>query len=107
MTEVSAILSAETTRDGLTRLGVALGDPVRQTVLMRLADSPAYPLELAELCATSRSNMSNHLACLRGCGLVVAERQGRQIQYQLVSKEFADALRTIASATLSSTCDHT
>jgi len=106
MTEVSVASAPETARDGLTRLGVALGDPVRQTVLMRLAESPAYPLELAELCDTSRSNMSNHLACLRGCGLVVAERQGRQIQYQLVSNEFAEALRTIASVMLATTCEH-
>lgn len=74
-------------------------------ILLRLADSPAYSGQLAEHCDTSRSNMSNHLACLRGCGLIVAEREGRRIRYEVVSKEFAVALQAIASVTLASTCD--
>ena len=69
----------------LERLGVALSDPIRQTILLRLSRGPAYPTELAELVNTSRSNLSNHLSCLRGCGLVVAERQGRRMQYELVT----------------------
>ena len=92
--------------DSLHRLGVALSDPVRRTVLLRLAESPSYPVELADLCGTSRSNMSNHLACLRGCGFVVAEREGRRLRYELVSRDFALALKTLASVTLATTCDH-
>ena len=91
--------------DALHRLGVALSDPVRRAVLLRLAEGPDYPAGLAELCQTSRSNMSNHLACLRGCGLIVAEREGRQIRYEIVSREFAEALTVIASVTLATTCE--
>ncbi len=94
------------THDALARLGMALSDPIRRAVLLRLSEAPAYPAELAESCSTSRSNMSNHLSCLRGCGLIVAEREGRQIRYELISPEFATALRTIASVTLATTCDH-
>lgn len=92
--------------DALTRVGVALSDPIRRTVLMRLSESPAYPGELTELCETSKSNMSNHLLCLRGCGLIVAEREGRRIRYELVSTDFALALRALASVTLATTCTH-
>lgn len=102
MTELTLLA----TNDALARLGVALSDPVRRAVLLRLSEAPAYPAELAELCETSRSNMSNHLTCLRGCGLIVAEREGRQIRYEIVSTEFATALRTLAAATLAATCDH-
>lgn len=31
----------------------------------------------------SRTNLSHHLACLRGCGLVVAVPQGRRTRYEL------------------------
>jgi DNA-binding transcriptional ArsR family regulator len=31
----------------------------------------------------SQSNASNHLACLRDCGLVVTAQHGRFVQYQL------------------------
>jgi DNA-binding transcriptional ArsR family regulator len=102
MTELSLV----GTHDALARLGLALSDPVRRSVLLRLSEAPAYPAELAELCSTSRSNMSNHLACLRGCGLIVAEREGRRIRYELISADFASALQTLASATLAATCDH-
>ncbi len=91
--------------DPLARLGTALSDPVRRAVLLRLVDGSAYASDLADHCATSRSNMSNHLKCLRGCGLIVAERQGRNIRYELVSTEFATALRSIAKLTLAVTCE--
>lgn len=84
--------------DALSRLGVALGDPIRQTILLRLSNGPAYPSELAELVDTSRSNLSNHLACLRGCGLVVAEREGRNVRYELVTRHLGEALNTITHA---------
>lgn len=71
---------------------------MRQTILLRLSRGPAYPTELADLLETSRSNLSNHLACLRGCGLVVAERQGRQVQYELVSRQLGEALTNIELA---------
>ena len=82
----------------LARLGIALSDPTRQAILLRLSDGPAFPSELAELTRTSRSNLSNHLACLRGCGLVVAERQGRHIRYELVTTRFGSALTDLADA---------
>ena len=82
----------------LARLGIALSDPIRQAILMRLSDGPAFPSELAELTRTSRSNLSNHLACLRDCGLVVAERQGRHIRYELVTTRLGSALADVADA---------
>jgi ArsR family transcriptional regulator, cadmium/lead-responsive transcriptional repressor len=83
--------------DPLERLGVALSDPTRRTVLMVLSTGPAYPSELALLCGTTASNLSNHLACLRGCGLVVGEREGRKIRYELAAPELATLLKRIES----------
>lgn len=76
----------------LARFGHALSDPTRSKVLLALKDSPAYPAELAEAAGVSRQSMSNHLACLRGCGLVVAVPEGRRTRYELADPKLAHAL---------------
>ncbi len=94
--------------DGLDRLGLALADPTRRAVLVRLLDGTQRPSELADALGTSRSNLSNHLTCLRGCGLIRAERSGRHLHYELVSEQLADALRSLVAVagTLSPDQDH-
>jgi DNA-binding transcriptional ArsR family regulator len=72
-----------TSTDALSRFGHALADPTRTQVLLTLRSGPAYPADLAELLGTTRQAMSNHLACLRGCGLVVAVPEGRRSRYEL------------------------
>jgi DNA-binding transcriptional ArsR family regulator len=72
--------------------------------LLALRDAPGYPAELAQLLGTSRQNLSNHLACLRGCGLVVAVPQGRRVRYELADPRLAHALGHLLSAVL--TVDH-
>ena len=88
--------------DVLQRVGVALADGTRRRILLRLLDGPAYPAELAEALAASRAGVSNHLACLRGCGLVTATRQGRQVRYQLADPRLAQALRQLTEVVLTS-----
>ena len=64
--------------DALSRFGCALSDPTRAEILLMLRDGPGYPSDLADKIGVSRQILSNHLACLRGCGLVVAEPEGRR-----------------------------
>ncbi|MDA8280909.1 MAG: metalloregulator ArsR/SmtB family transcription factor, partial [Actinomycetota bacterium] len=71
---------AETRLDALARVGRALADPTRCRLLLALLDGPAYPSDLAGRLGLTRANTSNHLACLRGCGLVLAEPEGRQVR---------------------------
>jgi ArsR family transcriptional regulator, cadmium/lead-responsive transcriptional repressor len=79
----------------LQRVGFALADPVRQSVLVALLDGAAFPADLALVVETSRTNLSNHLACLRGCGLVTATPHGRRLSYELASSSLAHALRDL------------
>jgi ArsR family transcriptional regulator, cadmium/lead-responsive transcriptional repressor len=88
--------------DVLERIGTALADPTRRRMLTMLLVAPAYPAELAEALDVSRAKVSNHLACLRGCGLVTATRQGRQIRYQLADPRLAQALRQLTEVVLTS-----
>ena len=89
----------------LGRIGTALADPIRRTVLVRLLDGPAYPAALAEEVGTTRANLSNHLACLRDCGLVTATAEGRNVRYDLADDRFGEALRLLASLDLPGKCD--
>ena len=81
-----------TATDALARFGHALSDPTRTRVLLTLRDGPAYPADLAELVGVTRQAMSNHLACLRGCGLVVAVPEGRRTRYELADARIGHAL---------------
>lgn len=76
----------------LARFGHALSDPTRCRLLLALRDGCAYPADLAEALGVSRTNVSNHLACLRGCGLVVTVPQGRRVRYELADRRLAHAL---------------
>ena len=88
----------------LARVGTALADPTRRRVLVHLIDGPGYPAEMAEDFGTSRANLSNHLTCLRECGLVTATAEGRRIRYELADQRLADGLRILAALDLPGTC---
>lgn len=90
--------------DTLARVGTALADPTRRRVLVHLISGPGYPAEMAEDFGTGRANLSNHLTCLRECGLVSATAEGRRIRYELADERLADALRILASLDLPGTC---
>ena len=89
MTTVSATL---THTAALARLGHALSDPTRASIMLALREAPAYPSDLADALGVSRQVMSNQLACLRGCGLVEATPDGRRSWYRLADAHLAPAL---------------
>lgn len=86
--------------DTLERFGTALADPIRRRVLLQLLDGPSYPGTLLDAIDTTQPNLSNHLACLRGCGLVRAEREGRRMRYELASPRLAHALHDLMAIDL-------
>ncbi|RZS29670.1 ArsR family transcriptional regulator [Herbihabitans rhizosphaerae] len=94
------MLKCETREDALARLGRALADPTRCRILVALLDGTPYPGQLADQLGLSRSNVSNHLSCLRGCGLVVASYEGRQVRYALADEHLGRALRELVKVVL-------
>jgi DNA-binding transcriptional ArsR family regulator len=95
MTSVAAV-----SFDALSRFGHALSDPTRARILMTLKDGPSYPAGLADEMAVSRQSISNHLACLRDCGLVVALPEGRRSRYELADSRLGAALTSLADLVL-------
>ena len=90
--------------EALHRLGRALAD--RCNSLVALLDGPAYPGELASTLGLTRSNMSNHLTCLRGCGLVSATAEGRQIRYDIADPNLTHAIRNLLEVVVETNCEH-
>ncbi|MGH3051078.1 MAG: ArsR/SmtB family transcription factor [Gaiellaceae bacterium] len=77
-----------------------LGDPTRLSILEALAEGPTSVSELALRFSAPQSRVSNHLACLRWCEFVVAERRGRQVLYELADTgvfELVEATRRLAA----------
>lgn len=79
-------------RDALARFGYALSDATRALILLSLRQGSRYPSDLADEIGVSRQIVSNHLACLRGCGLVVAIPEGRWSRYELADRRIGHAL---------------
>ena len=96
MTKGSVVVDAE----ALGRVGTALADPTRRRLLLSLVEGPAFPSGLADRLGLTRANVSNHLACLRGCGLVVTVPVGRRVRYELADPRLAGALAQLASLVL-------
>jgi DNA-binding transcriptional ArsR family regulator len=59
---------------------------------------------MAEDFRATRANLSNHLTCLRECGLVTATAEGRRVRYDLAEQRLADGLRILAALDLPGSC---
>jgi DNA-binding transcriptional ArsR family regulator len=66
----------------------ALADPTRREILRRLRDGPMTSGEIADQFDTSWATISRHLGVLAGAGLVLAERNGQSIRYELNTTVF-------------------
>jgi DNA-binding transcriptional ArsR family regulator len=67
-------------------------DPSRLSILDALRDGALTVSKIVETTGLSQSNVSNHLGCLRDCGLVVAEQQGHFVFYELSDKRVGQLL---------------
>ncbi|MCI0384466.1 helix-turn-helix transcriptional regulator [Streptomyces sp. CNQ085] len=99
------MLTLATDLDALTRFGRALADLIRCRILLTLRDAPAYPADLADALGISRTRLSNHLACLRDCGLVVAAPEGRRTRYELADPRLGHALDDLRTAVVAVAAD--
>lgn len=73
------------------------GDPSRLRILDALRDTPLTVSQLVEATDLTQSNMSNHLGCLKDCGLVTGEQSGRYVTYSLSDDRVAELLELAES----------
>jgi ArsR family transcriptional regulator len=70
-----------------------LASPRRIEILHALATGPIEVGRLATSLGASQPNVSQHLAVLRGAGIVEAERAGREVRYRLADSDVLVACR--------------
>jgi ArsR family transcriptional regulator, repressor of sdpIR and other operons len=70
----------------------ALADPTRREILRLLRDGPKTSGEIADEFPTAWATVSRHLGALRDAGLILSERNGQQIIYELNTTVFEDLI---------------
>jgi ArsR family transcriptional regulator, arsenate/arsenite/antimonite-responsive transcriptional repressor len=68
----------------------ALADPTRREILHILREGPRSSGEIAEHFPSAWATISRHLAVLRDAGLVLTERNGSSIVYELDTTVFQE-----------------
>src|SRR6188508_3237447 len=71
----------------------ALADETRREILKLLRSGPKTSGELADRFHSSWPTISRHLAVLREGGLVITERKGQEIYYELNTSVFQDLVQ--------------
>jgi len=71
----------------------ALADETRRQILQFLRTGPRTSGEIADQFRSSWPTISRHLAVLRVAGLVVTERKGQAIYYELNTSVFQDLVQ--------------
>jgi ArsR family transcriptional regulator, cadmium/lead-responsive transcriptional repressor len=75
-----------------SKLFRGLADPARLSILEALRTGPLTVGEIVVQTGLSQSNTSNHLGCLRDCGLVTRRQRGRYAIYDLADDRVRDIL---------------
>ncbi|MGH2993860.1 MAG: ArsR/SmtB family transcription factor [Solirubrobacterales bacterium] len=61
-----------------------LSDRSRLSILAALRGDELRVAEVVAATGLSQPNVSKHLACLWGCGLVAREKRGREVHYRAI-----------------------
>jgi len=70
-----------------------LADPTRLAILEVLLEGERSVGEIAQATEHTVANISAHLACLTGCGLVRSEKRGKYVYYELQERRVRDLIR--------------
>ncbi len=68
-------------------------DPTRLAILDLLLAGERSVSDIAQAMDATVANISAHLACLTGCGLVRSEKRGKYVYYHLQERGVRDLLR--------------
>lgn len=70
----------------------AFSNPIRIQILELLKVEPLSVGEIVTQVKGTQSNISQHLACLRGCGLVEKENVGKFVYYKITNDKIKTML---------------
>ena len=86
------LTSTTSSIDLQAKLFRGFADPSRLSILEALLDQERTVSDLVETTGFTQPNVSNHLSCLRDCGLVAVRQQGRFSFYSLSDDRVAKLL---------------
>jgi DNA-binding transcriptional ArsR family regulator len=87
------ITSTTSTIDLQAKLFRGFADPSRLSILETLREGELTVSDLVQATGLNQPNVSNHLSCLRDCGLVTVRQQGRFAYYSLSDERVAQLLQ--------------
>jgi ArsR family transcriptional regulator len=73
----------------------ALGDPTRREILKLLRGGPRTSGEIAQHFPSTWATISRHLGILRDAGLILAERDGQHVRYELNTTVLQDVVEHV------------
>jgi DNA-binding transcriptional ArsR family regulator len=73
----------------------ALSDPTRREILELLRSGPRTSGEIADKFKTSWATISRHLSVLKDAGLILAERNGQHVVYELNTTVFQEVVENL------------
>lgn len=95
-----ALASLETGAPVLTDTDIVVADlfqvlasPIRLGVVRLLLNGERHVGDLIEEMGIAQPRLSNHLACLRNCGLVRTRRQGNFVYYAIANPRVVEIVR--------------
>jgi DNA-binding transcriptional ArsR family regulator len=94
-----------TSSPGVVAVFHALSEPSRLTILRHLFLGEHRVVDLVAHLGLAQSTVSQHLACLRDCGLVTSRPVGRSSMFSLTEPALVEALLAEAQQLLSATGD--
>lgn len=78
-----------------SRICKAFANPIRLELLDLLAERDWFAADLQEHLGISNPNLSQHLAVLRGAGVIRTRREGKQLQCSLAMPQVKSACKII------------
>ena len=92
-----AAITDKTALSTKAKLMRGFSDPSRLSILETLLDGPRKVNEIVMATGLSQPNVSSHLSCLRDCGLVSTQSQGKFVIYQLSDPRVNEILNLSSS----------
>jgi len=83
----------------------ALGDPTRLRIMELLMSGPLSVKEITQELGVPQSNVSNHIACLRWCGFVTSQNEGKWTYYSVRHPKIRKIVE-LARALVSANAEH-
>jgi ArsR family transcriptional regulator, cadmium/lead-responsive transcriptional repressor len=98
--------SAPVATDLVAKYFRGLGDPIRLRILELLHAEGALSVgALVERLGQPQPKVSNHLACLRWCGFIEAQQEGRTVYNRIADPRVAQILE-LADSLLADNAEH-